>query len=313
MTNKKTKLKSDQPGLPQWSLGGIIWGLILISVGTIALLDSTRVINFHLSTLLSLWPLLLIAGGLSILKLRQRWLIIVIAASFFVLSTAAAVMINNRLAHQSTPNLKTASIEKADNAQAAKITIKGGASKITVTSEDLDELALLELSSNFTDLRYETRNERANQYVDIDLSRSSRLSYVSDPRLENHLKATLARNIPLRLRLDSGASSLDADLSETQLESFELDSGASKAAITLGSRSKEQKINLQAGASLIVLRVPRASGVEVHIDSGLSSRSMPSLIKVDDDLYQSKNYAQAENKIHIKSSLGVSNFRLVRY
>jgi uncharacterized integral membrane protein len=41
----------------------IFWGVLLVAIGGLFILDNVDLINFSFSALISLWPLLLIAWG----------------------------------------------------------------------------------------------------------------------------------------------------------------------------------------------------------------------------------------------------------
>jgi cation transport ATPase len=66
----------------------LFWGLLLIIIGALALANNFGWVNVHWSNILSLWPLIIIAAGLSMLSIDNIiWKII---ATILMLLTLAA-------------------------------------------------------------------------------------------------------------------------------------------------------------------------------------------------------------------------------
>jgi len=69
---------------------GAFWGLLLLSLGLILLLDNMEIINFHWQDMIKLWPLIFVFWGINLLpgnetvKLVIR-LIILAAALYWII------------------------------------------------------------------------------------------------------------------------------------------------------------------------------------------------------------------------------------
>lgn len=77
------------------------------------------------------------------------------------------------------------------------------------------------------------------------------------------------------VELDVGAVQADADLSRLIVESVSANVGASDLRVKLGDRSKDVKVDISGGVANITLWVPVASSVTVDSKSGLSLISVP--------------------------------------
>ena len=57
----------------KFDFGNLFWGLLLLFIGTMFLLDNMNVVELQLSYLWRLWPLLIVATGVSLLSIKG-WL-----------------------------------------------------------------------------------------------------------------------------------------------------------------------------------------------------------------------------------------------
>lgn len=54
-----------------WSINRIFWGLLLVVIGGLMLVDNFNIVQVDWSNLWKLWPLIIISCGLSILAIRS--------------------------------------------------------------------------------------------------------------------------------------------------------------------------------------------------------------------------------------------------
>jgi len=134
-------------------------------------------------------------------------------------------------------------------------------------------------------------------------------------RSHNHKKITIALNpSPVwDISLDAGASSVNYDLSKFKVSKVSLDGGAGSFNITLGDKYPNVKVDINAGASSLTLRVPENTGCDLEITAVLSGKHLPGFQKVSSGHYQTENYDTAKNKIHLNVDAAVSSFRIIRY
>lgn len=115
------------------------------------------------------------------------------------------------------------------------------------------------------------------------------------------------------VNLDVGAAKLDFDLSQFKLKKLDLDGGAASFEIKLGDKYPKSYVNIDAGASEIILKVPTASGCDLNLSTVLSGRTITGFEKVDHGHYRTENFDSAQNKIYITVDAAVSSYTITRY
>ncbi len=290
-------------------IGRLFWGGFLLLVGTLALLNNFDLMEVRFGNLWRLWPLVIVAMGLSVLSLKG--LMARLLAILFVLLALAGIFIMSVADAQSGENrVTTASVSVLDDINSYVVSFSGGAGLIDISSQSQDNLVEASLDSNFAELEYVTSQEGTLQLIDLEAKGSERW-WLGDWRSD--FKLTLSESMPLNLRLDVGASDISADLSNLQVERLDVNAGASSMDITLGDLADRLDFNLNVGASSIDIRVPESVGVRVSLSSSLSETRLPNLVEVSDGVYESSNYAEAAQKLNISGSSGVSSLKLTYY
>jgi len=142
------------------------------------------------------------------------------------------------------------------------------------------------------------------------------------------------RDAPLELSADLSAFDADLDLSEYNLTALTIDAAAGDLEVTLGGRSAGQKVDINANAGSVKLRVGSAArvaisvsasagSVEIYVPNGAALRIREraavtssnvkdlGLVK-DGDYWVSRDYDAAAQKIDIDCSGAASSLRIVR-
>ncbi|MGB2787213.1 MAG: hypothetical protein WBB94_02415, partial [Candidatus Saccharimonadaceae bacterium] len=190
------------------------------------------------------------------------------------------------------------------------VSVKAGAAELILSSDanQKDVKAVFE-STHMTlrstnDIRGETR------YVVLE-SQSDRQLWLGSIR--NKLSLDLNQKLPLTLRVDAGASSINGDLSETKLSNLTIKAGASSIDLKFGTLQNKQEISIDSGASSVKLRVPSDAGVRVYSEGGLNSINFDSIDKKSDGLYESAGFDAATTQLTIRAKLGASSFEIDRF
>jgi predicted membrane protein len=120
--------------------------------------------------------------------------------------------------------------------------------------------------------------------------------------------ADLNEEIPLSLNLETGASDTRVDLSALRVTDLRLQTGASSSEITLPASAGHTKAVIRSGAASVKIRVPDGVAARVKASGGMAD------IQVDTSrfprvggVYQSEDYATAENKVDIDIETGVGS------
>lgn len=296
----------------KWNIAALFWGLLLISVGTLLLLGNFGVLDVEWAELWRLWPLLVIGGGFSVLaSTHWAWKVL---SLLFILITIILIGIVGSGAFNANDSgqvkRQETSAQLSRGVERGEVEIAAGASELRVASKDVDKIVSAVLESINLTLNQDATTDGSTQRVRLS-TESNRTWWLSPSK--NKWDVTLTERLPLALTIDSGASSINADLSHVQLSTLTLKAGASSIDLKLGSKASTMKVNIDSGASAITIKLPKSSGVSLKFDGALSSTDVDNLKQVAEGEYRSEDYDTAENKIDIVADAGLAAFTINRY
>ncbi|MBK1438739.1 hypothetical protein JHJ32_01965 [Parapedobacter sp. ISTM3] len=310
------------------------WGLILLFVGSVLLLDNLNVINFYWRSVFSMWPVILIIIGVNLLVPKQG-----IGNAISIVVTVAALTFlayrgtfhprhdwwafNNqdwRIERESPANKNKTRREKSsgtftheyDSAiTTARLHIRGGAVEYEIDGST-DKLFSAEATSTIGAHQLETSTTGSNADLIFRMQDSRKGSWNLNGD-ENWAKISLNRNPVWDIDLEMGAGSAEFDLTEYKVANLKFKGGAASIEAKLGMPLRETTIATESGVSSIEIEIPKAAACRIVTKSGLSSRDFPGFIKQSDGSYITEGYEQAENKFQINLQGGLSSFTVKRY
>lgn len=314
MTQPENTAKPAGKTATKWNTGGIFWGLLLILVGTLLLLDNLTIITVNLANVWDLWPVLIIGAGLSLLSLRG-WIggLVSFLAVIALLGLVAFTIVDNPLYSdvRGSGTQTTVQADTAENADRLAITIETGAADITLSSSQDQRGVEATQTSNQPSLVKTGETSAATRHIVFSAEPSRTVLLTGAHR--NSLAFNLTQSLPVTLTINTGATSIRGDLSQVRLTSLDIDTGASSVDLRLGAVQQRQAVTVDAGASSITLHVPQHVGVRVESDSGLTKTTFEGLDKVSDSIYESSGFDRADRQIVIRADLGLSQFEITRY
>ena len=124
----------------------------------------------------------------------------------------------------------------------------------------------------------------------------------------------LTQAVPVAIKLDSGASSLDLDMTDVRLTYLGVEAGASSIKVKLPANAGHTLLDIQSGAASVDLSVPEGVGARIRLEQGASSinideKRFPMLTSMR-NLFQSVDYDSAPNKVEITLEGGVNTVRV---
>jgi len=253
----------------------IFWGTLIVIVGGVFLLENLGILNVNIWNLL--WPFFLIAMG--------AWIIL---GRFF-------------------PN--RAAIEHAvislDGARKAQVTIQHGAGRLTIRSGD-NSVNLIE--GDFGG-GLEAVERMIGEVKEVTMKpRIDGLVFPWGPDQALNWDFRLAPNIPLELKLETGANDAFADLTSLLVERLSLKSGASSTHIMLPANAGDTRVNIETGVTSVRLTIPPHVAGRIHYSGGLSSIQIDSgRFPKSGNSYQSPDFDTASNKVEIKIDTGMGS------
>lgn len=292
------------------STDSAFWGLLLVTVGGLLLVDNLDIMHVDWMNVWRLWPLAIVAAGLSLLS-RRSWLWRCASFVFIIGSIAAVIFIGTGgfVPTQLGGTQSSQQVQREKGVARADVTLDAGASKLVIGSHERDAIVNAAITGDTLGLKDTSSRVGDTQFVRLRTERREGWFSLKQTPWD----VTFTNSLPLKVRIEAGASSVDADFSRTKLEDLTLDSGASAVRLVLGEKTTMQHVRIDSGASSVTVRVPKHSGIKLEIDGGITSKDVANLTKVDGEKYQSDNYDAARNKIVIEAELGLASFTLERY
>jgi hypothetical protein len=122
----------------------------------------------------------------------------------------------------------------------------------------------------------------------------------------------LNNELPTTVTMESGASSVELDLSDLKVSYLRVETGASSYKVVLPAHAGTTIMEVEGGAASFDIRVPEGVAARIRIMQGASS------LRVDEKrfpvtsagYYQSADYDTAENHAEITLSAGAGSFNI---
>lgn len=314
-------------------------GVILIVLGAVFLINELGVLNgfyalYHVSAssilsnsvnaMLKLWPLILIAMGITVI-FRNKIVSGIIWGLFFMLIAVLAILGPAYYLQMGVPWISlngsgpsvsqvsadgytyNSSVDYTPEMKKGQAEISLGACKTILSSTD-KKAATLESNIEGVKSGWTSEGDTLKFNVDekniiLGAKNFDRTNYIN-----------LGDKLIWSINLSTGASDSKLDLRALSVGKINVDMGAGSAELSLGAKSEITNVLINGGASDIRIIVPKDSGIDVRTDSGLSSNNFDSvnLSPIGEGKYVSDGYSTAANKIKITISTGMSNITLVR-
>jgi hypothetical protein len=290
------------------NLGTIFFGIFIVFVGFYFLANNLDLVpeQFQIS-LWQLWPLVIIFIGLSFLKVRSLWSAIIgVIVIVVIIGLVAAFLLWGQYNIDDSVVETPINISLEDQADKGEVEIDFGAGNISIGG-GADNFVEGVFSSNILSLKEKSYLDNGVQKAKLDFDTRWK---VFTGRQENNLDLSLNNELPLGIYLDTGAATLDMDLSEVNAEIVDINTGASDLDIMMGDLAADAKLNIDAGASSLDIIVPKTVGVDLNIDSGVTSKKFDDFERIGDKQYRSRNYRDVDKFLNIELDLGVSDLKI---
>jgi len=194
-----------------------------------------------------------------------------------------------------------------ENARSARIKLDHGAGRLNIQAgasptELLNGSFGAEVDSNI-------RNEAGELQVKL---RNSPHMWAWYPGESLDWDIRLNGEIPLSLKIDSGASASTLDLTNLKVVELDIDTGASSTEVSLPANAGNTRVDIDSGASSLNLHIPTGVAARIRVKSGIASVNVDSnrFQRLDGGLYQSADYATAANRADITIDTGVGSVEI---
>ncbi|SER38240.1 LiaF transmembrane domain-containing protein [Pedobacter rhizosphaerae] len=316
-------------------LDRLIWGILLLFIGGVLLLENFGVIDFYWRTVWRFWPIFLIIAGVNILFNRNNSqtgnvisiAVLVISLSFLFVKGQQRpsnswfgkhfnkdMDINidddddkdtafNRL------NLFEPYIA-ADSAKKTVLNISGGGISFKLDGEtsELINADIKKRHGNFS-LKKLVTDSATILTLSMD-DRRNKWKF-SDNGNDVDFKLNKAANWDVLMKL--GAGEADLDFTDYKVRTFRFDGGAAALDIKMGDLLPIADVIVKSGVADVKIKVPTNAGCRIKTKTGLSAKDFEGFEKLSDGVYETSNYKTSTKKIFINLDGGLSNFEVERY
>ena len=306
----------------------VFWAFILIAIGILFMLNNFGVLEFGFRTLWSLWPLILILWGISILPIKDG---IKIAALAVVL--ALTVIFFNRISERSSwfhfHNFRGFSDKDWEDDEDTT-TYNYQPQNLSVPFDSLTgrgELRLDAAAGNFElqgitsdfltfnktgdigNYSLTTTSEGNKKKINLSMEKSGIRHSVNENKVEIKLNDKPSWN----LDFDIGAAEILMDLRDYKIDTTTINAGASSIDIKIGDKNPVTVMTFNAGASSIKVEIPKESGCQIKSESFMISKEFDGFTKKGEGIYQTANFTTGKNKIFLTIKTAISKIEINRY
>ena len=264
---------------------GMFWGLVLIAVGGLLLLDNLGLLAFDIWRLMG--PVLLVALGL--------WVLLAKPARMGVEAIEGEAL--------SVP---------LQGASQAKVSIRHGAGNLNLSSG----AAAGELLSGSFGGGVGHSSHLDGNVIKTKLSGGADHFPLPSPlgSWRDGLNWDVAFNseIPLSLNCRTGASESRFDLKELKVTEFDLRCGASEVTLWLPEAAGHSRVDIRGGMGSIKIHVPEKVAARISISSGMSDISIDQArFPTRGGVHESPDFNSAANKVELRLRTGMSSVEII--
>ena len=317
----------------------IIWGVLLLFIGGVLLLENFNVIEFYWRNVWSFWPVFLIILGVNILFNRSNSQtgniislgILIITLSFLFVKGQSKPEhgswwdnnFKNGVRIDSDDEIGNDSKEyttlnygepflAGDGDKKAILNIRGGATTYELKGET-DSLFSAEVREHRNGMKFLLRKEVTDSVNTLNFKMTGRTSNLNFGSDGDAVDFYLNVQPVWQMNVNMGAGVVDFDLSNYKVRTFNFDGGAADIDVKIGDLLPITDVNVKIGMADIKILVPEGTGCRIKTRTGLSSKDFESFTKLKDGTYESPNYQGSTKKIFINLDGGFSNFEVKRY
>lgn len=122
----------------------------------------------------------------------------------------------------------------------------------------------------------------------------------------------LTNEVPVSMKFDGGATSLDFDFTDVKLEFLGVDMGASSLTLKLPANAGRTLVDVESGAASVDIAIPQGVAARIRMEQGISSNDidLSRFPNVTEGMYQSPDFDNATNRAEINLEGGANSVRI---
>jgi len=294
-----------------WRRQGLVGATVLIVLGIVFLLSNLGYLELNVwTTIFRLWPIILIAIGFDVL-IGRRSTIASLIGLVVILGILAGALWLSGIGVAGGRSVSGMEIQQVlGDVARANLQISPAAGELTVDA--LSGSADL-IAGRVPDLGGQTIRE---VYSVSGATASYRLTtngvnVVSWPGGNDDWRwdLGLTDQIPLDLRVEMGAGSMQLDLTGLQLDNLNVSLGVGQTTVELPA-GEDYQARIEGAVGQLFVVVPLEAGVRVRADTALAALDVPAGYSQNNDVYTSPNYATAQTQIDLNVSQAIGRIEV---
>lgn len=315
-------------------LNRVIWGIILLFIGIVLLLENFNVIQFYWRNVWGFWPIFLIVAGVNILFNRSKSqlgniiclsLVVVLLGMVFYKGQQRPVnkkWIGERFSKELDDEMndeKEDSVTKlrfsepyaaTDSAKKTVLNINGGGTSFSLDGETND---LIYADVDRRSGKFILKKESSDSVNTINFKMKDKKNGFSFNDGGNDVILKLNKKPEWNINMNMGLGEINLDMTDYKMRSFKFDGGGAALDLTLGKLLPIADVVIKTGIATVKIKIPETTGCRIKTKTGLSAKDFSGFIKIDNNNYQTSNYNTSDKKIFINLDGGLSNFEVNRY
>lgn len=311
-------------------LDRIMWGIVLLFIGGVLLLENFNIIEFYWGNVWRFWPIFLIIAGVNILFNRNKSQIGGIVSIVVLVITLSVLfykgqqprgherwmdetmrdegdMMNDEGNHHETLDFSHPYTDSVSALTILNISGGGTSFELKGATDSLIAAHVEKKAGNFT---LETTKNDSLTTINFRMNGKSKWNMGDG---SNDVDFRLNTNPSWEIHMNMGAGEVDFDLSAYKVRTFNFDGGAAALDIKLGDLLPISDVNIKTGVADVKINVPETSGCRIKTKTGLSSKDFQGFTKLADGTFETPNYKSSTKKIFINLDGGLSSFEVKRY
>lgn len=290
---------------------GLVGAVFLIGLGTVFLFSNLGYLGVNAwEVVIRFWPLLLVAIGLDIVFGRRStaWSLVAVAVFVVILIGALFMFGVGVTAGQALTGEEIS--QELNGASQARIELEPAAGAVRVgAAAEPDRLV-----TGVVRLRGRERVTRqfsvANGKADFAL-RGTGVFFGPSPLRGDSWSWDLSINpeVPLELKFGLGAGLAQIDLRGTNLQQLDANLGVGNITVTLPETGDIQA-KVAGAIGQITILIPSNMAARVDSSTAIANLDIPGEFERSDNVYTTRDYATAENRVDLEVSQAIGNIRI---
>jgi hypothetical protein len=292
--------------------GGLVGPAIVIALGVVLLLNNLGYLGWGVwDTLVSLWPVLLIAVGLDLLIGRRSILGSALVVLLMLAGLGAMIWWTGFWLPGGMAITSETISQPLGAAKQADIDIGMGAGRLTIgalsESDNLLEGTFAHSSGEQVLHDFSVTGDTATYKLRSQVAWIFPFRERRGERLEWNLLAN--RDIPLRMHIDTGAGQAALSLARLQVTDLDVNTGVGQVTLTLPQQG-QVRARINGGVGETVVIIPAGMAARIEATTGLGQVNVIGNYQRDGKLSISPGYDSAVNRVDLAVSGGIGSITI---